>query len=148
MAGRKIQDEADAVLCLDAQCASRLSLAEWAMRHGIEGRSLNSWLPTAASTPPLAPYPQSRALRRRGRPRGPHGAGRSLCRRSSSPVRRTSSASARPRGARRPSTLPPSICAPACAPACALDDPARACREGETCEDLSDGATFVCVPPQ
>lgn len=43
MAGRKIRDEADAVQCLDAQCASGLALAEWAMRHGIDGRSLNSW---------------------------------------------------------------------------------------------------------
>lgn len=43
MAGRKIQDEADAVQCLDAQRASGLELAQWAMRHGIDGRSLNSW---------------------------------------------------------------------------------------------------------
>lgn len=43
MARRKILDEAEAVQCLDAHCASGLTLAEWARRHGIDGRSLNIW---------------------------------------------------------------------------------------------------------
>lgn len=43
MARRKIRDEAEAVRFLDEQRASGLSLAEWARRQGVDGRSLNSW---------------------------------------------------------------------------------------------------------
>ena len=43
MSKRKIRDEAEARKCLADVSASRLSLAEWARAHGVDGRSLNSW---------------------------------------------------------------------------------------------------------
>jgi hypothetical protein len=43
MAGRKIRDEADARACLAGVGASRLGLAGWARREGVDGRSLNLW---------------------------------------------------------------------------------------------------------
>lgn len=43
MAGRKIEDEAEARSCLTAAVASGEGRAAWARRHGIDGRSLNAW---------------------------------------------------------------------------------------------------------
>lgn len=43
MSKRKIKDEVEARKCLADVSASRLSLAEWARAHGVDGRSLNSW---------------------------------------------------------------------------------------------------------
>lgn len=43
MAGRKIEDEAEARSCLKAAVASGEGRAVWARRHGIDGRSLNAW---------------------------------------------------------------------------------------------------------
>lgn len=43
MAKRKIRDHADAHQCLAEQASSGLSLASWARREGIDGRSLNLW---------------------------------------------------------------------------------------------------------
>lgn len=43
MAGRKIRDEGEARLALDAVARSGQRRAEWAREHGIDGRSLNAW---------------------------------------------------------------------------------------------------------
>ena len=43
MAGRRIQDEADARSCLSAAQASGMSQLAWGQLHGIDGRSLNAW---------------------------------------------------------------------------------------------------------
>jgi len=40
---RKIEDERDARACLKGARAAGVSAAEWARRHGIDGRSLNAW---------------------------------------------------------------------------------------------------------
>jgi hypothetical protein len=44
MPGRKIRSAADARACLAAAKAARgVGLAQWARKHGIDGRSLNAW---------------------------------------------------------------------------------------------------------
>lgn len=45
MAGRKIRDHEDALRCLSAAkaAAPRLTQAQWARKHGIDGRSLHAW---------------------------------------------------------------------------------------------------------
>lgn len=43
MLRRKIADEADARRCLEAVAASGLPRREWALAHGVDGRSLNAW---------------------------------------------------------------------------------------------------------
>jgi hypothetical protein len=43
MAGRKIQDEQDALRCLAAARSSKGGLGGWARAHGVDGRSLNTW---------------------------------------------------------------------------------------------------------
>jgi transposase-like protein len=45
MAGRKIRDQEDAFKCLRAAkaAAPRLTQAQWARKHGIDGRSLHAW---------------------------------------------------------------------------------------------------------
>lgn len=43
MAGRKIENEEDAVDCLMRVDRSGLELHEWVRRHGIDGRSLHCW---------------------------------------------------------------------------------------------------------
>lgn len=43
MAKRKIRDERDARRCLAAVKESGLTRAEWARKHGIDGRSLYAW---------------------------------------------------------------------------------------------------------
>lgn len=42
-AGRKIEDEGDALRCLRAAERSGLSAGEWARAHGVDGRSLGAW---------------------------------------------------------------------------------------------------------
>lgn len=43
MAGRKVEGRAHAQACLDAVAASGLSRRDWAVAHGIDGRSLHLW---------------------------------------------------------------------------------------------------------
>lgn len=43
MPGRKVRDEADAKVLLDAMEASRLSVADFAARYDVDGRSLQCW---------------------------------------------------------------------------------------------------------
>ena len=43
MAGRKVEGRAHAQACLDAVAASGLSRRDWAVAHGIDGRSLHVW---------------------------------------------------------------------------------------------------------
>lgn len=43
MAGRKIQDEQDALRCLAGARSTTGGLGAWARAHGIDGRSLNTW---------------------------------------------------------------------------------------------------------
>jgi hypothetical protein len=43
MAGRKINDAADARACMRAMAARGVNRADWAREHGIDGRSLNAW---------------------------------------------------------------------------------------------------------
>ena len=43
MPRRKVRDEVEARQFLEAVACSGLPRAEWARRHGIDGRSLNAW---------------------------------------------------------------------------------------------------------
>jgi len=43
MAGRRIEDGADAQRCLDAAEASGLTRRDWAVANGVDARSLNLW---------------------------------------------------------------------------------------------------------
>lgn len=43
MAGRRIENEEDAVDCLMRVECSGLELHEWVRRHGVDGRSLHCW---------------------------------------------------------------------------------------------------------
>ena len=40
---RKVRDESEARQFLEAVACSGLARADWARRHGIDGRSLNAW---------------------------------------------------------------------------------------------------------
>jgi hypothetical protein len=77
MAGRKVRGEAEAHQCLAEVEASGLSLAAWARREGIDGRSLSMWrvnLARRGAKPgqrmvelvPSAPKTPARYLIRRG----------------------------------------------------------------------------------
>lgn len=43
MAGRRIEDAAEARRCLEAARASRQTVGAWCRQAGIDGRSLNAW---------------------------------------------------------------------------------------------------------
>ncbi len=61
MARRKIEDEAEARLCIEAQSRSGLSAVAWARREGLDGRSLNAWrvnLARRGAVSPAAPAPR------------------------------------------------------------------------------------------
>ena len=55
MAGRKIRDVDDARACLSAVEASGLTLASWARRMNVDGRSLNAWRINLAREGDIAP---------------------------------------------------------------------------------------------
>lgn len=59
-AGRKIEDERDALRCLRAAERRGLSAGEWARAHGVDGRSLHAWKRNIARRGVPAPRRQAR----------------------------------------------------------------------------------------
>jgi transposase-like protein len=59
MAGRKIRNAGEARESLAGAARSGLTRAEWARRHGVDGRSLNAWRINLerGSKPAMAPSP-------------------------------------------------------------------------------------------
>ena len=62
MAKRKIRDEQDARWCLASVEAAGVTRAEWARKHGVDGRSLRAWAKKLSSRDkPQEPSPPEKA---------------------------------------------------------------------------------------